>query len=490
MQINDKTLQSILTLYNTRRQEQVDLAKRYRYEKSGVPILTREYYIGNVKQENKINNKINNDFFGEIVNTKVGYFMGQPVSVSIPREKYSEADFKKFNDVLSRWNTINDIDNMNSDTSRHAATAGYGGRLLYIGDDGDVHALNVPSYQCIFIGDNPYRSDLAIRLYSTFSVGENGTPEFKYKAEVYDKKDVYVYTGPAQTSIGSIDTPLLDPVTVPFTWKLERNESHLFDGCPLIKFRNNDDERGDAENVLALIDTYDRVISDLDNELEQFRLAYMVFYGSRPDTETLEALLRTGALAFDSADSRAEFLTKAIDGATVFETLNRIQQNILHFSSTPNFRDESFSGNLSGVALDFKTRAFEAKCIVAEREFTSSLREQWRLILDIWKKKNIGVYDYADLQFTFTRNYPRNTFEEAQTTAILKGMVSEQTRLAQLSFVKDPYTEHEQMEQDNENSLDLNAIRTAMEADNGMRDEEKTETTEKIKLKRPVVRPE
>lgn len=70
----------------------------------------------------------------------------------------------------------------------------------------------------------------------------------------------------------------------------------MFDGCPLFGLANNKELKGDAEKVLSLIDAYDRTLSDASNEIEQYRLAYLILKGLGADEDTLQQLKKTGIL--------------------------------------------------------------------------------------------------------------------------------------------------------------------------------------------------
>lgn len=85
---------------------------------------------------------------------------------------------------------------------------------------------------------------------------------------------------------------------------------------------------------------------------------------------------------------------------------------------------------------------------------TAALRQQFRVLATAWAKKGIPV-DYTNIFFQFKRNLPVNLLDEAQTTAQLRGHVSERTRLSQLSFVDDVEWELTEMAKDNEGLLDL-----------------------------------
>ncbi|MFB8733883.1 phage portal protein [Bacillus sp. SL00103] len=76
-------------------------------------------------------------------------------------------------------------------------------------------------------------------------------------------------------------------------WTEIEVKKHLFDHCPLFGLPNNDEFMGDAEKVLSLIDAYDRTLSDASNEIEQLRLAYLIFKGMEPMMRLLRILKNT-----------------------------------------------------------------------------------------------------------------------------------------------------------------------------------------------------
>lgn len=112
------------------------------------------------------------------------------------------------------------------------------------------------------------------------------------------------------------------------------------------------------------------------------------------------------------------YLTKDINDAIIENHLDRLEENILRFAKSINFSDESFGGNITGVAMKFKLIALENKCITIERKMTAALRYQYKLIFSAWATKNKAkAEDYLKVWFGFKRNLPANVLEEAQTTS-------------------------------------------------------------------------
>jgi len=436
-QVTSQIIKELISDHAPRAAKMRALYKRYKAEIDGVPIFTREMPDGN-----KINNRLNNDFFSDIVDTKVGYFAGEPIAYGLDKTNYTgedgelnEVDYYKHLGVIDKFKIHNNIDDLDAETAKMAAICGYGARLCYIDTDGYERVINIPPWECIFISDRSIgEPQYALRYYTITDNGEETT-----RVEWYDYTTVtfYVLRG---------DEYVLDDT--------EDAKPHMFERVPLIEFPNNDERLGDAEKVLSLIDAYDRTMSDVNSEIEQFRLAYMVFYGVEIDQDTIERAKQTGAFGLPNYDGneRAEFLTKNMNDVMIENHLNRLEENIMRFSKSVNFSDDNFAGQASGVSLKFKMLGLESKCIISERKMISALRQQFKVIGSAWEKKGINI-DFSNFIFQFKRNFPLDIQTEATSTALLRGHVSEQTRLGMLSFVDDVEYELELMRQEREDEF-------------------------------------
>lgn len=405
----------------------IGLYTRYKAEVGGVPILSRkpieyeDFETGTIKRiDNKVNNRLNNAFDAEIVDTKVGYMFGHPISY----ETDGDEQLKK---TVDEFNLRNNVEDADAEWGKMAAICGYSARLSYIDTEGKERVINLPPWECIILSDRAITEPVyALRYYT---VTNPLTQTDTLKAEFYD--DTYVYF----FEEGSGGLSLVD------------QRIHTFDYCPLYGLPNNEELKGDAEKVLSLIDAYDRTLSDASNEIEQYRLAYLVLKGIGVDEETIEKLKHTGIFELLDEKEDIKYLTKDINDTMIENHLNRLEENIMRFAKSVNFSDEQFGGNLSGVAMRFKLLALENKCITMERKMTVALRYQFKVLCSAWAKKGIANRDdYLKIWFGFKRNLPVNLAEEAAMTAQLKGLVSEETRLSLLSFVDDVKYELERMQ--------------------------------------------
>ena len=75
--INDSLLNKIIQKHQSCRNHMISLYGRYKTLEEYVPIFSREPRFKHEDNEIKeLNNRVNNDYFSEIVDIKVGYFSG------------------------------------------------------------------------------------------------------------------------------------------------------------------------------------------------------------------------------------------------------------------------------------------------------------------------------------------------------------------------------------------------------------------------------
>lgn len=366
--------------------------------------------------DDKVNNQLNNAFDAEIVDTKVGYMFGHPISYDYDKES---PELKKLiEDFLLRSN----VEDSDSELGLLASVCGKAARIAYIDKDGYERVKNLDPWKVVFIGDDIQEPDYSIYIYTEDGVNY---------AEFYDNANIYFFSD-GKSGYG------LDDI-----------KEHLFDYNPLYGVVNNRDHQGDAEKVYALINAYNRTLSDASNEIEQYRLAYLILRGMGASDDTIGDLKKSGVIELLGDHDEVKYLTKDINDGMIENHLNRLEENIMRFAKSVNFSDESFGGNITGVAMKYKLMGLENKCITMERKFVTSLRYQFKVLFSSWAKRHgINKEDYLKVFYSFKRNLPANLLEEAKVQKELKGYVSEKTRLGLFSQVDDVEYEIEEMKKE------------------------------------------
>jgi len=429
--ITPKIIQDIIADHTVMRTRMLANYERYKAEKDGqgVPIYKRSF---DQEEANKINNKLANDFFSEIIDTKVGYMFGQPVNYMLDK---SAQQYEVVSKQIERFRKVNHLDDLNSEAGKFAAMCGYDGLLLYIDRDGHERLMRVNPWETVIISEMEITDPTYGMIYYK-------THDGKARVEFYDQSNVYVFQGPDFASLELGDT-----------------KPHPFDYCPLFGLPNNAELQGDGDKVLSLIDAYDRAISDMNSEIEQFRSAYMMFIGYAPDAETINSMRRTGALFIPDCENGEDirFLVKELPHAAIDSHLDRLEANITRFAKHVNFTDEQFAGNLSGVAMRFKLFALESKAKTMERKHEAAMLYMFKVLASAWRKRSL-LLDYTQLELKYTRNIPVNIKDEADAAKALLGVTSHLTALSQLSFVEDVEEELRRIEQEREAVVDLDYV--------------------------------
>lgn len=422
--ISDALLNKIIDKHAANRMYNWNLHKRYEVLDGEVPIFQR---IPRFDEENPVNNKVNNDFFGEIVDFKTGYFAGKPAVYSYADTVESKEDTggeeardeasKALSDFVAR-NNMYDVD---MDITKFAAIAGYAGRMFYHDTDGNERCMALPSYETIVLSETSIMEPkYGIRYYKTLGLGG----EEIWKAEFDDGKTIRFYEGCA----GGL------------TEKPEKAIPNLFGFCAIQGIPNNSEMLGDVEKVMELIDAYDRTVSDENNEIDSFANAYMAFENVEMDDEEIRKGQRTGAFQYFSSGNQPgsiHFITKDINDAFVEHHLERLEENIYRFSKTPNMADENFSQNASGVAMKFKLTGLEAKCGMFQAKMITAGVYMFKLLAGCWAKKRIPC-DPLQCYITFKRNFPVDLQNEAQAvSAIISSGMPKRIAFSQYSFVDD-----------------------------------------------------
>lgn len=401
---------------------------RYRTEADKVPIFTREPRFkdeGDLEAESAINNQVNNDFFSEIIDVKVGFFAGKPANYTYGDDYQAEEEtggeeaVEEASKALSDFVKRNNMFDIDMETTKFAAICGYSGRLFYIDPEGNERVMVTPPYETIILSDTEMTEPgFAVRYYQYLDLNDQQI----WKAEFYDNRTVQYYEGQ------------LDGLA------FVKEKPHLYDYCPLQGIPNNRELIGDAEKVLALIDDYDSNYSDNSNDIEGFANAYMVFKNCKVDTNTMTTANVTGVIGIDVDDPDSpydvSYLTKNIDGTFVNSHLDRAEDNIYRFSKTPNLNDPEFTA-VSGMALKMKMTSLETKTGMFEAKQLSADTYMFKLLASSFLKKKVP-FDPLQCSVKYNRNFPTDFLNEAQAVqALTAAGLPKQIAFKALSMIDD-----------------------------------------------------
>lgn len=380
-----------------------------------------------MKDKSKPNNKIANAYASYITDTLVGYFIGEPIS-------YTSNDDTLLQD-LSMIFEYNDEADENAELAKNASIYGVAYEMLYLSEEDKMirfKALNPKEIIPIF--DKTVEQNLmaVIRYYDDYDVVDDKT----------------------YTLVEVIDNAMVRRYKMDNSFLLLEEYPHYFGMVPIAIFKNNEEERGDFEAVISLIDAYDKMESDTLNDFEYFVDAYLALYGFTADGDDVAQMKENRILLMDEG-TKAEWLIKQTSDTYVENMKNRLDADIHKFAKCPNMADKEFASNASGVAIKFKLLGTENLVSIKERKFKRGLQQRLELMSMINSVLREG-FDWRAIDIIFTRNIPSNDTDIANMVNTLKDIVSEKTLLAQIPFVEDVQDELERLKQEREENKELN----------------------------------
>lgn len=403
-----------------------------RYKGEDLPIESK------TSKAHRPNNQLAHDFRGEIIDQKVGYSFGQPVTYKFDKSDMEDAEAEKALTFIDNFLYINSMADSDIQCSKYFSVCGDAARLLYIDKTAErnIRVLNLRPWEVIIVRDAILDQVVfAMRYWKMEEVVDGKRREY-HTIEWYDDSYVYYYD---EVRKGS--------------YELQDKEAHGFKQVPIIDFPNKHEKLGDFEKVESLIDMYDYIQSFNGDELEAFRNAYLVFKNQKVTKEYMDKVAETGGITLN-ADGEAAWLIKDLKPEFVEKFLIRLKSDIYRFAKAVDMSDEKFSGQgQTGESRKWKLKSLADDGIMKEGSFRKASQDMFRAIGEISKFISVDIVNRIEL--VFTENLPQDLKYQAETTQILKGNVSEITRLSQLSFVEDPEAELDVMREEREENMEF-----------------------------------
>lgn len=231
--------------------------------------------------------------------------------------------------------------------------------------------------------------------------------------------------------------------------RFEAEEENLLHAMPLIPFYNNSEGRGDFEAVTGLVDAYNLLLSGALDDMQSVANAFLALYGMQGTTQDdIDQANRTRILSL-AEGGRAEFVVKNLNHEALGQLEDTLRRSILQLSMTPDLSDQSFAGNASGVALQYKLWGIEQVRSGKESAFTDGLLSMLAALAG--GMATLGRPVTFQAKPTFYKNLPQDAAALSETLLSLSPVLSRRTILEQLPYVDDPAEEIRRKEQEQTN---------------------------------------
>lgn len=215
----------------------------------------------------------------------------------------------------------------------------------------------------------------------------------------------------------------------------------------LSEFKNNTNRYCDFEVAEEISDALDRVLSDQQNEIEQFKLAYMLITGADINEDKAKRMMeQLGIINLRDPQAKAGYVTKDLQKDFNEYHFNLLKKQFYTICKAIDFNDEVFKSNSSGEARKWQIISLEAKTNTKEQYFREGLKECAETMAAFMRFAEKVDIDPNKIIFTFSRSLPTDLGYLAEALPKLAPYVSKRTIQSQIPFVSDVDYENEMMD--------------------------------------------
>lgn len=401
--------------------------KMYQYYKGDTDAIRKYLFI-----TERSNLKINSNYIKKFIKEEVAYTLGNDITYESRNENENIVNDIEY--YTAHWDELHDTDVM-----KYLLIFTQVYELYYIDDNADFCSKIIKPTEGYAYYDKP--SGKVLFFIHAFKNDFETTVTY---IDVYTGDYIYHYDGKFNE--------IADPTP------------NIFGEVPVTIGKLTEEGYDDSlyKDMKGLQDAFETNLSDIGNEISDFRNAYLLFKNAQVDKEKIPEMKKLGVIQFPDSGGDAAWLIKNINDTFIQNTLDRYEDTMYQLACHIN-HNEKLQSNLSGVALRSRLIALENKCSLQTKAHKNIVKNRIRFLfiyLDLKKNKK---YDYKDVKAIYTPNVPSDDLSTAQMLAqIPEGTISKDTSRALFSFVNNKVVEAEKVkkeqEKESEKEIDLDKV--------------------------------
>lgn len=397
----------------------------YRYYKGDTDAIRKYLFI-----TERSNLKINTNYIKKFIKEEVAYTLGNDITYESRNDNINI--IKDIEYYTSHWNELHDTDLM-----KYLIIFSKVYELYYIDDNADFCSRIIKPTD----GYAYYDESSKKVLFFMHSFKNDFDKENSY-IDVYTSDKIYHF----DNKFNEISVPTIN----------------IFGEVPISIGELTDEGYNDTlyNDLKGLQDAFETNLSDIGNEISDFRNAYLLFKNAQVNEDNIPEMKKLGIIQLPGEKAGAEWLIKNINDTFIQNTLNRYEDTMYQLACHIN-HNEKMQSNLSGVALRSRLIILENKCSLQIKAHKNIIKNRLRFLFKYLNIKLNKNYDYKDVKALYTPNIPIDDLSTAQMISqIPEGIISKDTARGRFSFINNTVAEAEKVkkEQQEEIQIDLDNL--------------------------------
>ncbi|MGL4730540.1 MAG: phage portal protein [Clostridium sp.] len=390
--------------------------KMYEYYKGKTDAIQNYKFI-----TERSNNKINLNYIKKFVKEEVSYSVGKDLAY-----ESNEGNVKAIKDInytINHWNTSHNIDLM-----KYLLIFSEVYELYYIDSDKRLCSKIIKPTEGFALSDEFGNVVLFMHVYKS---------KFTQKEfiDIYSKDSIWKINDKFEIIVGP--------------------SKNIFTKVPvahgILSYEKEDDTI--YADIKGLQDAFETNLSDIANEISDFRNAYLKILNAQIDENEVTKMKKLGILQFPDEKGNAEWLIKNINDTFIQNTLNTYEDKMYQIACHIN-ANEKMQSNTSSLALRARLNAMENKCTLNTNAHKDIVKKRISFIcayLNIYGTE----YDPKDINIKYTPNIPQDDLMMAQILSqVPEGTISKETGRSQFSFIANALIEAERVAKEQQKEVD------------------------------------
>ncbi|MDP4152872.1 MAG: phage portal protein [Bacillota bacterium] len=392
------------------------------------------------------NSKIVDNQYAKMVDQKVNYLLGKPLTFNTDNAVYAKALRKIFGKRFQRT-----LKNLGED----ALNGGIAWLYPYYDDAGELSFKKFAPYEILpFWKDAEHTVlDCALRLYEVQAY-EGLEEKIIEKVEIYRNDGIGRYILVNGTLVHDMENPSGTYMTT-----VDKNgiETGLnWAKIPLIAFKYNNKETPLIKRVKSLQDGINAILSDFQNNMqEDARNTILVIknYDGTNLAEFRHNLATYGAVKVktaDGADGGVETLSVSVNAENYKAILDLFKKAVVENARGFDAKDDRLNGSPNEMNIRSMYSDIDLDANGMETEFQTAFEELlW--FADVYlANSGTGNFEDEEIEIIFNRNVLINESETIDNCAKSAGIISEETIIAQHPWTTDVKKELERLNKEKE----------------------------------------